>query len=56
MTEQLKEQDIVEKARIIAIRILQDQLEIMPETKNTVLLINAISNSFKVRESEVVYG
>lgn len=56
MTEQLKEQDIVEKARRIAIRILQDQLEIMPETKNTVLLINAISNSFKVRESEVVYG
>lgn len=56
MTERLNEQDIVEKARRIAIRILQDQLEIMPETKNTVLLINAISNSFKVRESEVVYG
>lgn len=56
MTEWLTEQDIVEKARRIAIRILQDQLEIMPETKNTVLLVNAISNSFKVRESEVVYG
>lgn len=56
MTEWLTEQDIVEKARKIAIRILQDQLEIMPETKNTVLLVNAISNSFKVRESEVVYG
>lgn len=56
MTEQLTEQDIVEKARRIAIRILQEKLEVMPETKNTVLLMNAISNSLKVRESEVVYG
>ena len=56
MAERLTEQDIVGKARRIAIRILQDQLEITPKTKNTVLLINAISNSFKVRESEVVHG
>lgn len=50
------EQEIAEKARKIAVRMLQVKLDIVPENKNTTFLRDAISNSLKVKKSEVAYG
>jgi hypothetical protein len=51
----LPEQEIVNKAREIAVRMLKEKLDFIPETKNTVFLKDAITNSLKVRKSEVAY-
>lgn len=50
------EQEIAEKAREIAVRMLQNKLNIVPENKNTIFLRDAINNSLKVKKSEVAYG
>ena len=50
------EQEIAEKARKIAVRMLQAKLDIVPENKNTIFLKDAISNSLKIKKSEVAYG
>ena len=41
---------------MIAIKSLKKKLEIVPTTKNTVFLTEAISKALKVKESEVAYG
>lgn len=53
--DNLPEQEIVDRARKIAVRMLQKKLEIMPITKNSTFLIDAITNSLKVSQSEVAY-
>lgn len=50
------EQEIAEKARKIAVRMLQVKLDIVPENKNTIFLKDAIRNSLKIKKSEVAYG
>lgn len=50
------EQEIAEKARKIAVRMLQVKLDIVPENKNTIFLRDAINNSLKIKKSEVAYG
>ena len=50
------EQEIAEKAREIAVRMLRNKLNIVPENKNTIFLRDAINNSLKVKKSEVAYG
>lgn len=52
----LSEQEIVNKAREIAVGMLKDKLNTVPVTKNTIFLKEAIANSMKVRKSEVTYG
>ena len=52
----ISEDEIIEKARMIAIKSLKKKLEIVPTTKNTVFLTEAISKALKVKESEVAYG
>lgn len=52
----LTEEEIVNKAREIAVRMLQEKLDFMPVSKNTMFLEDAIKNSLKVKKSEVAYG
>lgn len=52
----LSEQEIVNRAREIAVEMLKDKLITVPTTKNTILLQEAITSSMKVRKSEVAYG
>lgn len=56
MKSDFTEQEIAEKAREIAVRMLRNKLDIIPENKNTIFLQDAISNSLKVKKSEVAYG
>lgn len=50
------EQEIEEKARMVAVKMLEDKLVLLPENKNTIFLKNAIDNAIKVKKSEVAYG
>lgn len=54
--ESLSEQEMIDKARKVAVEMLQKKLDIMPATKNSIFLIDAITNSLNVRQSEVAYG
>lgn len=56
MDRYLTEQEIAEKARKIAVEMLQNRMNILPENKNTIFLQDAIDNSIKVKKSEVAYG
>lgn len=52
----LPESEIIDKAREVALKMLQEKLDIMPITKNSTFLLEAINNPLKVVQSEVAYA